>query len=253
MSNLLSTSQQFLKRHGSIILTCIGGAGVIVTAVTAVKATPKALVMLDQAKDEKGEDLTNIEKVKVAAPVYIPSVLIGVGTISCIFGANVLSKRQQAAMISAYTLLDNSYKEYRKKVEELYGSDSDREVKNELAKDKYDAEEFDDEEDDGKELFYDEYSERYFRSTIADVIAAEYELNRMLSQDIGAFLNDFYDLLGLEEKDYGNYMGWSTFELVETYWYCWVEFEHTKVKMEDGMECTIITMVTEPTFDFENY
>lgn len=253
MNALLSKSQLFIKRHGSTILTCVGGAGVIVTAVTAVKATPKALVLLEQAEEEKGCELTNTEKVLTAGQAYIPSVLIGAGTIACIFGANVLNKRQQAALVSAYALMENSYKEYKKKVEELYGEGASRTVLNEIAKDKYEEEDFEDESDDGLELFYDEFSGRYFRSTMEDVLKAEYELNHILAQDVGVYLNGFYDLLGIDEVDYGNYLGWSTFELVEMYWYCWVEFEHTKVKMEDGMECWIITMLKEPTYDFENY
>lgn len=251
MNGLVNNTKLIWKRHGSTILTCIGGAGVIVTAVSAVKATPKALRLLDAAEEEKGESLTNVEKIKIAGPTYIPTVMFGVGTIGCIFGANMLNKRQQAALISAYTLLDNSYKEYKKKVVELYGEDADKRVREELAKDNYDKEEF--EEDDGLTLFYDEFSKRYFRSTMEDVLAAEYEINHLLAQDSGVYLNEFYDLLGLDEVDYGNYLGWSSFELVETYWYCWVEFEHTKVTMEDGMECYIITFLKEPTFDFENY
>lgn len=250
MNGLLNSSFSFCKRNASTILTYLGGVGVVTTAVLAAKETPKALCRIDEVKREKEDELTKFETVVAAAPAYIPAVLAGSATIACIFGANVLNKRQQAALMSAYALLDNSYKEYKKKVDELYGEGSDREVRNEIAKDHYEPE---DEYDDGKQLFYDEFSQRYFRSTMEDVLKAEYELNRGLSQDIGAFLNDFYDLLGLEEVDYGNYLGWSTFELVETQWYCWVEFEHTKVTMDDGMECTIISLWTEPTFDFENY
>lgn len=250
MNAFVNTSKQFLKRNGSTILTCIGGVGVIATAVTAVKSTPKALRLLEAAKEEKGEELTVMETIKVAGPTYIPSVLIGASTIACVFGANVLNKRQQAALMSAYALVDNSYKEYRKKVEELYGEGSDREIRDEIAKDHYDEEE---DYGDGLELFYDEYSQRYFRSTEIFVLKAEYELNRILSESCGAFLNEFYELLDLEHVDYGNHMGWSTCELVESYCACWVDFRHTKVEMEDGMECTIISFMQEPIFDFENY
>lgn len=251
MKNLLHYSQAVLKRNGSTILTCIGGVGVIATAVMAVKATPEALELIDRAKDKKGEVLTKTETVKAAWKPYIPSVLIGTGTLLCVFGANVLNKRQQAALMSAYALLDNSYKEYRKKVKEIYGEDTDRTIMNEIAKDHYDEEE--DDYGDGLELFYDEYSQRYFRSTEIDVLKAEYELNRILSESCGAFLNEFYELLKLDFVDYGDYMGWSTCELVESYCACWVDFRHTKVDMEDGMECTIISFMQEPIFDFENY
>lgn len=241
----------YLKQNASTILTCVGAAGVVGTTVTAVKATPKAIRLLEEAKDEKGEDLTKLEVVKVAGPAYIPSVLLGASTIACIFGANTLNKRQQAAIMSAYALLDNSYKEYKAKVRELYGEDADIHVRQEIVKDKYEDEDIN--LDDGLDLFYDEFSGRYFESTMEDVLAAEYELNHLLAQDSGVFLNEFYELLGIDTVDYGDYLGWSSFELVESYWYCWVEFEHTKVTMDDGLECTIITILKEPTFDFENY
>lgn len=250
MNKLLQNSKVFFKRNGSTIMTCVGGIGVVATTVMAVKATPKALRRLEDATNEKGEELTKLEKVQVAAPVYIPTTLIGVSTLACIFGANVLNKRQQAGLISAYALLDNSYKEYKKKVAELYGTEATNKVREELAKDKY--KESNILVHDDTQLFYDEFSERYFEATPETVLAAEYELNRIVSQDCGVYLNEFYELLGLETVDYGDYLGWSSFELVETYWYCWIEFSHTKVVMEDGLECTIISM-TEPTFDFENY
>lgn len=249
MNSLLQVTQQFIKKNASTILTCIGGAGVVATSVMAAKATPKAMKLIEAKKEEKGEKLTVLETIETAGMTYVPTVIIGAATIACIFGANVLNQRKQAALMSAYALLDNSYKEYKKKVDELYGEGSDQEIRDELAKDKYEHVEV----NDGKRLFYDEFSERYFEATTEDVLKAEYELNRMLAQDSGIFLNEFYELLGLEPVNYGDYLGWSAFELVETYWYCWVEFDHRKVVMDDGLECTIISMQFEPTFDFENY
>ena len=81
----------FFKRNASTILTCVGGVGVIATAVLAVKATPKAYERIEKAKKEKGEELTKFETVKAAAHSYIPTVAVGVGTLVCIFGANALN------------------------------------------------------------------------------------------------------------------------------------------------------------------
>ena len=64
----------FLKRNGSIILTVLGGAGVVATAVTAVKATPKAIKLIEVYEEQKGENLTTLEKVKVAGPNYSPAI-----------------------------------------------------------------------------------------------------------------------------------------------------------------------------------
>ena len=248
-------NKQFWNQNGSTILTCLGGAGVIATAVVAVKSTPKALELLKEAEVEKGEELTRVEKIKMAGPVYIPSILIGIGTLSCIFGANIMNKRHQAALVSAYTLLDSSFKEYKQKVKNVYGEDGEKTIRAELAKDKLkdvDLDEYEDEYEDEKQLFYDEYSKRYFRATNETVLRAEYELNKLLAEDCYVGLNELYDLLGIDPVDYGEYVGWSSAQMFEMYWSSWINFHHEKVEMEDGMECFIIHF-TEPMADFGDY
>lgn len=251
MNRLMRQTQLFVKRNASTILTCVGGAGVVATTVLAVKATPKAVKLIEEAKAEKGENLTKMEVVKVAGPAYIPTIVTGVSTIACIFGANILNKRHQASLMSAYALLDNSYKEYRNKVGELYGEDADKNVKQEIVKDKYEEEDVY-EEDDGKQLFYDAYSERYFRATNETVLMAEYTLNKNLQEDCYVSLNEFYDLLGIEPVPYGDITGWSSAQMFDMYWSAWIDFYHEKIEMEDGMVCYIIN-ATEPTTDFGDY
>ena len=64
--------------------------------------------MLEEAKEKKGEKLTKWEKVKIAGLTYIPAIATGAATVACIFGSNVISKRKQTTLKSAYALLDNS-------------------------------------------------------------------------------------------------------------------------------------------------
>ena len=90
---LIAKPNAYLKCNSATILTCLGAVGVVVTVVTAVKATPKALTLMEEAKEEKGEELTKMEVVKAAGPAYIPAVVFGAATITCIFGANVLNKQ----------------------------------------------------------------------------------------------------------------------------------------------------------------
>lgn len=251
MNDLLRHSKLFVKRNASTILTCVGGAGVVATSVMAVKATPKALMLLEQAEEEKGEKLTRLEKFQVAGPVYIPAVVTGVTTLTCIFGANALNRRQQAALTSAYALLDNSYKNYKKKVEELYGEEADFHVREELAKDNYEKQDI--EIADNKQLFYDQFSERYFESTMEDVIRAEYAINKKISLWGGAGLNEFYEALDIPAVDYGDFLGWSAGGLMEMAWSDWLDFDHEKVVMDDGLECYIITFSAEPMYDYEYY
>ena len=255
MSNLLTVSKKFVKKNGSTILTVLGAAGVVGTAVMAVKATPKAMELIEQAKEEKGEELSKWEVVQVAGPTYIPSILLGTVTITSIFGANLLSRRTQASLMSAYALLDQTHKEYKNKVKELYGEDGDKLIRTAVVKDNYDEEdqeEYEDEYEDGKTLFYDEFSKRYYRVTNETQLRAEYEINKMLSETGGASLNDYYDLLEIDRQDYGEFMGWSAAQMYELYWDSWLHFRHTKVEMDDGMECWIIDY-TEPFIDYEEY
>lgn len=242
IDQLVRKSEIFLKRNSSTILTCVGAVGVVATSVLAVKATPKAIELLEDAKEEKGGELTKLEVMKVAAPVYIPAALVGASTIACIFGANILNKRQQASLISAYALVDNSYKEYRSKVEEIYGEEAEEHVRHEIIKDKYTEQHKADE----KQLFFDSFSMRYFRSTIEEVLKAEHTFSKMLVNFGYANLNEFYDMLGLDHTDYGYELGWSTASDQAFYGYSWLDFEHEKVLLDDGLECTIISANQEP-------
>lgn len=250
MNKMIHRSKLYLKQHSSTILTCVGAAGVIGTTILAVKATPKALALLEEAKKDKGEDLTKLEVVRVAGPAYIPTVAVGVSTIACIFGANALNKRQQAALVSAYALLDNSYKEYKGKVKDILGDDANAEIQSEIAKDKY--KDADIVLSDDKELFYDEYSGRYFESTIYDVQRAEYDINRDIHMAGYAVLNDFYEALDMDPIEGGDALGWSEGGNLARYWQGWIDFSHHRVVMDDGLECCIVTIFQEPYVDFED-
>lgn len=252
MNKLLHKSQLFLNRNASTILTCLGSAGVIATSVLAVKSTPKALRLLEEAKKEKGEELTKLEVVKTAAPVYIPSVVMGASTIACIFGANILNKRQQAALMSAYALVNDSYKQYRNKVKEVYGEESDNHIIELLAEDENAKSDYIPIEDE-KHLFFDNWSMRYFESTIREVRNAEYKINQDLILNDYVSMNHFYDRIGLERVEVGDMLGWSTYARGFNYGCSHIDFHHEKVVYDDGMECYILSMAPDPSMDYMDY
>lgn len=251
MNKLVHRASLYVRRNAPTILTCVGGIGVVATSVMAVKATPKALQLLEEAKADKGDDLTKLEVVAVAGPAYIPAIVTGAATIACIFGANVLNQCQQASLASAYALIDNSYKEYKKKVEELYGKEANAQVQQEIAKDKYKENNIQQENDEL--LFYDEFSGRYFNATMERVLVAEYQVNRELHNTGHDTLNHFYELVGLNPIDGGDALGWSEGGNYERYWQSWLDFRHNKVVMDEGLECYIITMFEEPYGEFDDY
>lgn len=250
MGSLIGSSKIFFKRNGSTILTCIGAVGVVVTGVAAAKATPKAMMLLEEAKEEKGEELTTVQKVIVAGPAYIPAIAIGVSTIACIFGANILNKRQQAALMSAYAVLDSSYKQYRAKVNELLGEEVDKEIKGEIAKDGIDKEK---RPSDGKQLFFDFFSMQYFESTLADVFYAEHEFNKLFADRGYVSLNELYKMLGIGLVEYGEEFGWSYEAGGAFYGYSWIDFKHEMIMLDDGLECCVISTPFEPTNDYLGY
>lgn len=248
----------FIKRNASTILTCLGGVGVVATTITAVKATPKAIQLIEEAEQEKGGELTRWEKISVTTTTYLPAVILGITTIGCVISANILNVRQQASLMSAYALLDQSYKDYRCKVREIHGGEQDEEIMNAIAIEK--AEDVGvrgsylgttcdlalEEHNSEPQVFYDEHSGRYFESTIEQVLTAEYHLNRNYILRGYSYLNEFYGFLGIEETDYGSVLGWAPND--EGMY--WIDFNHRKLESKEGKDIYIIEMPFEPTYDF---
>lgn len=253
MGRFLQNTGRFFKNNSSTILTCVGAIGVVATAITAAKATPKAMELVKKVEEEKGEELNKFEKVKTAAPAYIPTIAIGASTIGCIFGANILNKRSQASIASLYMFLDNSYKQYKKKVEELYGEDANSRIYKSIAEDKYENYNPVAIVRDDVRTYFDVYSMQYFEATEIEVRSAEKRINQIYKRDGIVSLNEYYELLGLPITDAGYEVGWS--EAAAGAWWGYEEilFDYDMITLEDGMEIWMISMPFEPTFDYKRY
>ena len=248
----------FIKRNGATILTVLGGIGTVATSVMAVKATPKALEKIKMAEEDKGEELTKIETIRVAGTSYIPAIVTGVGTLVCIFGANIMNKRQQAALVSAYALLNSSYEEYKQKLKELYGEEAHQEIIDAIAAEKaenigvrapgYVATNnlFVDEQCGETRLFYDEYGQRFFEATLEQVISAEYHLNRNYVLRGYTVLNEFYDFLGIDPTSEGNELGWA----ISDDGTFWIDFHHRITNIK-GYDCVVIEMPFAPDLEWQ--
>lgn len=222
MTKMHGKARVFLSRASPMILSTIAACGVITTAVVAAKDTPKAIKLLEKAQKEKEDDLTKTEKMRIILPAYFPTIMIVGGTIGCIFGAHALNKKQQASIMSAYALLDNSFREYRKKVAERYGDGEDLSIRSEIVKEKRESLV---RNNSSEVMFFEEYSNRFFWRTMEEVIDAEYHFNRNLALRGYAELNELYEFLGLEPTEYGSTMGWSL-GAEQDYGYSWVDFRH---------------------------
>ena len=247
------------KTNVPYILGGFGCIGVIATTVMAIQSTPKALELLEDAEKEKGEDLSKWEIVKAAGPIYLPVIITGIATVGCIAGAVILSERQQASLISAYGLLNESYMKYQRKVIENCGEETHTEILKAIAEETKPvtitadnffglsnqgmAEDFSE-----PRLFYEEFSGRYFEAPLEQVLLAEYHVNRNMALGALILLNDFYEFLGLERTDYGGEVGWYINDD-----YFWIDFNHRKVVMDDGLECYIIESVFPPDMEWKEY
>lgn len=256
MKGLLSKTKSFLKRSSPTILTCFSVAGVVGTTVLAVKATPKAVELIknDSRRNHDGDPYayTKLEAIQSCWQCYIPAALVGLSTIACIFGANVLNKRNQASLVSAYALLNQSYQQYRNAAKAVYGDDADEKIKIEAAKNVYVSAAgchiYDPESESESEeiLFYDTFCQRYFTSTMSSVINAQYHVNRNFALRGWSNINELYDFLGLEKHHGGDLIGWSADEMSESGLAPWIEFENRLVKFDDGLECYLISTLCEP-------
>lgn len=242
-----------LKKFSPTVLSCAGAAGVVGTSVLAVKATPKALrkIRADSRNAHNDPDAyTKLEAIQSAWIYYIPSVVMGAATMICIFGANILNKHQQAAITSAYALLNDAYQDYKDKLKELYGEDAHRKIMEAIAVEKADdmyiastgllggsSLDFAEHDPEDNQLFYDSFSKRYFESSINRVIQAEYYLNRDFA--IGGYrsVNDFYEFLGIEPISGGDEIGWDISSGLS-----WIDFDHYKTVLDDGLEVCVIDM-----------
>ena len=259
INQLINKSVIQLKRGSPTILTCLGVAGLVVTSVSAVMATPKAIekIRKDSLINHDGDPCgySKTEAIKSAWVYYIPSTVIGISTIICIVGANALNRHQQASLSSAYALINKSYNEYKEKLKELYGEEAHQKIIDSIAKEHCDdiylsAEsicghnslDFDEHDPNDNRLFYDTYSGRYFESSVDRVLQAEYHLNRNYVLSGQLSVNNFYEMLGISVIDGGDCIGWSVYDGID-----WIDFNHRKIVLDDGLEVCVIDMIWTPT------
>lgn len=251
---LVDNGLKSIKKYLPMIFSFAGAVGVFGTAVLAVKETPKALKLIEEKKKEKGEDLTVSETIQAAWKCYIPAAATGTVTILSILGSAILNQKSQVALVGACALAGNKYKEYIEKVKELFGEETHKQILEAINSEKaqdipntacggainssIDLEDLDEDE----VLFYDSFSDRYFEAKPSRVIIAEYHLNRNFTLGWNPSVNDFYEFLGLEKTDVGEKIGWTK----SNGDYYWIDFDHAKTTLDNGLTCYIIDSPNTP-------
>lgn len=239
-----------IKKHSPEILTGIGIAGMITTTVMAVRATPKALILIEERKEEIGaEKLEAMDMVKTAWACYIPAAITGTLSVACLIGASSVNARRNAALATAYTLSESALKDYQGKVIEMFGEKKNEAVKDAVVKDKIEKNPVVTREviitEKGNTLCYDAISGRYFKSDIEKIKKAECELNRQMLDDMYVSLNDFYYEIGLDSVKLGDELGWN----VDS---GYIDLSFSSQLASDGTPCLVIDYSVAPRYDYRN-
>ncbi|ASR84045.1 hypothetical protein SEA_TEACUP_40 [Arthrobacter phage Teacup] len=219
ITSIARGARKFVVDNSPMILTGMAVAGLVTTAVLAAKASPRAWMDVQHAESERTEPLTTVEKVKLTYHYFIPAAVAGSLTIGAIIMAQSINARRQAAFISAYTLVDNRFKDYQQKVVEKMGQAKEQEVRDDIAQDYVKANPINNStlivNDNDTQAFLDIMSGRHFLSSVEKVRKAENKLNYQLNNDAYASLNDFYDALGIPHISMGEELGWRSGKMVD--------------------------------------
>jgi hypothetical protein len=248
LSKIAKGIRMSISKHSPEILTGIGIAGMVTTTVMAVRATPKALILIEDKKAENDVDkLTPVETIKATWTCYVPAAITGCLSIFCLIGASSVNARRNAALATAYTLSESALKEYQGKVIETIGEKKEQTVRDAIAKDRIDKNPVSSREvivtEKGNTLFYDAISGRYFKSDIDKLKKVENELNRRMRDEMYISLNEFYYEIGLNPISIGDDIGWNIDR-------GYIELNFSSQLTDDGNPCLVIDYQVAPRYEY---
>lgn len=241
-----NVARQMLKmqKHSPAIMFGAGIAGVVTTTVLACKATLKLDSVLEETKGNMDtarelfaqdreeytqkdftQDMTMLRVragVKVAK-LYAPAIALGIGSIGLLTGSHIVLNKRNIALTAAYTTLEKGFNQYRDRVREEFGADKDQELR-------YGYEEVEEAVEGkngtkvkttkvanpstGKSIysrFFDELNRNWQRQPEYNRLFIQCQqnyANDLLRSRGHVFLNEVYDLLGMERSKPGAVVGW---------------------------------------------
>lgn len=213
----------FIKRNMPTILSIGAAVGVVVSNILTNKASIKATLKVDEIEKKKHRELTFIEEVKVVAPIYAPSIVVGAATIGCIFESNFLNKKQLAALAGAMSILQANFKRYRAGVVNEVGEKKEENIwkasrpNGESLYKTVSEQESKFVDTTGLTFFIDSLTDEGFYTDKATVESAILKLNRKLqiNPNQTVTLNEFRNDLDLHPTNFGNIVGWSKIDVDE--------------------------------------
>lgn len=222
------------KNHSPEILTGVGIIGLGVSAVMIAKATIKAVPLMEEHHDNRvlikhaGLEPKAQQKAIVAnvansgiklAKVYGPAVTTGLASVACLLGAQGIMKKRNAAVAAAYKTLEESFTNYRDRVQEELGEDQERDIFEGLVEKEVIDEDgnktivkaIDPNKRSGYAKIFDELNVNWSKNretNLTFLLAQQNFANDRLHNRGYVFLNEVYRALGLPDTAAGQQVGW---------------------------------------------
>jgi len=115
-------------------MLAVGGAcGTILTAHMTRMAALKERSVVDSTVDFDKKTIK--ERIKLLAPVYTPTIVVGAVTVGSIVGSSVISQKAQASLMSMAVLADQGWRKYKHQVKKTLGLETNDKIISNIAKD----------------------------------------------------------------------------------------------------------------------
>lgn len=242
---LMKRTLKTLADNSSVILTGAAVAGTVTTAIFAAKGHADA-VSNEMPEDAEYQPKTHKEFVKVYWKHYIPAATCGAVTIACIIGIHTSNTRRQAALISAYSVVDKAFEDYREKVVETVGARQESDIRDEVAKTQIQENPVSNNQvhitGSGEQLCYDSLTGRYFKSDIETIRKAQNDVNSQIINDMYCSQNEFYALIGLPPASVGEELGWTTSRMMD--------ISFSTHLSDDGRPCLALNYIPSPVRNY---
>lgn len=207
---LLKSIANFGKKHSTKILA--GGA--IITEIIGFYFMHKEAPKVRQKLDQLPPDAKPIDKIKIAAPIYLPAALMLLTSSGCIIGGCALGEARLAAMTNLAMASEAALSRYEQKVIDTIGQDKANEIQEEIAKDLMHERPVEAKDviatSNGADIFYDTLSGRYFTSCEKFILGAKDKINnRIEGIEMWVEVNDWYNELEIPSIPLGKGRGWN--------------------------------------------
>lgn len=255
MSVFFKNVKMTMTKHSPEILTGLGITGMIATTVMAVRATPKALELIEDKKEElelqPDEKLHPVDMVKATWKCYVPATITGVTSAACLIGASSVNARRNAALATAYNLSAAALSDYKEKVLETVGEKKEQIIRNKVAEENINREPVNQSaiivSGNGNTRCFDTITKQRFTSDIESIKRVVNELNRrMVNGEDYISLNDFYSEIGIDPVSIGDDLGWNvTRGLIEVTFSAQLD--------TDGVPCIVLDYAVAPKRGFNRW